>query len=103
MCDFRVGDEVVCVGVPDDFLPDTPRNASNPFKRNAVYTVGRVYVFLGIQCVEIDGHPNPDHVTRGYAAAAFRKVQRRDLTAWVNQSIGNTDKLDKRQPKKVRA
>lgn len=95
MCDFRVGDEVVCVhttlGPPDDGI--------EPCHPGETFTVRDV-------CADEDGvwielsHREPGQL---FYAGCFRKVQRRDLTAWLNQSVGNTDKLDKRQPKKVRA
>lgn len=102
MCDFKPGDEVVCVF-------SGPWKTSDPwwreiFNRKPVkgrtYTVTDVGVnpayYGGARCM-VAG------LNTWYAVIVFRKVQRRDLSAWLKASIGNTDKLDKRQTKKVGA
>lgn len=40
-----------------------------------------------------------DEFSDEFDADDFRRIQRLDLSAWLAQSVGNTDKLDK---KKVR-
>lgn len=106
MCDFKPGDEVVCVDAapPVCGWPDGPRPI-----------LGQVYVVLGydhgpdpvgnfgllIQGLAHDVCPIEGVI--GWRHTRFRKVQSRDLSAWLKTSVGNTDKLDKRQTKKVRA
>lgn len=96
MCDFKPGDEVVCVDANQrDFRPVN-------LTEGAVYKIAFVGwhqygVFVRLVGVSAScGAP-------GFYASRFRKVQRRDLAAWLKTSVGNTDKLDKRQTKKVRA
>lgn len=103
MCDFKPGDEVVCVD-------DRPcyRGIVGPIK-------GHTYVVEGFDESRGDGvgliisglaHAyDGDGLTVGWAPSRFRKVQRRDLSAWLKTSIGDTDKLDKprRASKKERA
>lgn len=97
MCDFKPGDEVVCV----DDAPwggfTTAVGVSRPhgIKRGATYTVAA----LGV--CEWDGSTNVwlkevrNNADRGYRAARFRKVQRRDLSAWLETAATDTDHLDK--------
>lgn len=94
MCDFKVGDEVVCVnaGRIDKAL------AWNPVIEGSKYTVS------GIHMLKNEPHVTLSEVQNvfggedlGYRARRFRKVQRRDLTEWLSSSVGNTDKIDKRK------
>lgn len=107
MCDFKPGDEVVCIAAPDS------AEGLNLWQRlfyRAPVHVGRVYVVSdqkaarGLIVIRLKGVHNatPRH---WFNAQWFRKVQRRDLTAWLSQSVKNTDKLDKphRAPNKERA
>lgn len=67
---------------------------------------GRAYKVIAVG-ITIYGHPGVNvgagpHTgpNRGMSRASrFRRVHRLDLSAWLAQSVGNTDKLDK---KKVR-
>lgn len=104
MCDFKPGDEVVCVDAGLRPCRSRPTARPSGLVEGVVYTIRSV------------GLSRFDDVTpviwlcetanargQGYRADRFRKVQRRDLSAWLKTSVGNTDKLDKRQTKKVRA
>jgi len=104
MCGFKPGDEVVCV----DVMPK-PGTAVTGLVKGAVYTVSRIgpsenrdyrheiTVFL-VETRNDAGGAFP--FDTGYRPSRFRKVQRRDLSAWLKASVGNTDKLDKRAPVK---
>lgn len=100
MCDFKPGDEVVCVDA-------SYRERFRPHVRYA--TEGAIYRVKWIA----ESHTNPgammcgleglEWTTRqgtrgGHAVWRFRKVQRRDLIEWLSQSVSNTDKLDKPLP-----
>lgn len=100
MCDFKVGDEVVCVEAHEraglkvghhytikDIAP-----SEKPFWSDTIV------VFL--MELRNDGGGEIPWDT-GFFPGRFRKVQRRNLEEWLTQSVGNTDKLDKRR--KVKA
>lgn len=106
MCEFKPGDEVVCVN--DDGCPEITQGASYVVIR--VVLDGEVYnrdCRRGVDWFNDSGEPvvwvgggfpfwaRPE-VSAGYDTARFRKIQRRDLSAWLKTAIGNTDKLDKR-------
>jgi hypothetical protein len=111
-CDFKPGDEVVCVSKGEH--PDW-----RFLTVGGVYTVSRVYPPVpecgcdewGIDLAEVpvsdplefDGN-GQFWMAQGFLATRFRKVQRRDLTAWLSTSVGNTDKLDRplKAPKRER-
>lgn len=85
MCDFKVGDEVVCV--------DDSRMYGELIK-GSVYVVRKVipgYIY-------VHGYRSPTGSgLDGFWPDRFRKVQRRDMTEWLSCSVGNTDKIDKRK------
>lgn len=103
MCDFKPGDEVVCVeGAAGRF----PGLGWVCLVEGATYTISEVWREgeIGetglripedgtVQLVEFGHLRCGNHC--GFRASRFRKVQRRDLSAWLNTSAGNTDKLDK--------
>lgn len=102
MCGFKPGDEVMCVQV---FSP-----GEDECREGEVYIVDEVFVVKGsnlpaviLRGVENEGVRLNGRAWRGRAASRFRKVQRRDLSAWLKTSVGNTDKLDKRQKAGARA
>lgn len=104
MCDFKVGDEVVCVDAMRAKSMRRPTGAPVGLVEGRIYTVRRVGVSWFDPAEAAVWLQETDNVGgQGYRDRRFRKVQRRDLTAWLKASIGNTDKLDKRQTKKVRA
>lgn len=80
MSDFKPGDEVVCVAGRD------PRGlattASAVFEEGVVYVVANVILWRGEVGLVIAGMPS-DHPSGAYGARFFRKVQRRDLSAWL--------------------
>ncbi len=105
MCEFKPGDEVVCV---DAKAVKRPTN----LVEGQIYTVSAVVRPMSRHRVVVDetrwlielaetewdtGFPG---LRGAYRPERFRKVQRRDLTAWLETSVGNTDKLDKRAPAK---
>lgn len=92
MCDFKPGDEVVYVGGGTN-----PELRQSGVKPNSVHTVKKIAVIGGYPSVWIDAHD------WWICSSSFRKVQRRNLTEWLNTSVGSTDKLDKRQKAGVRA
>lgn len=108
MCDFKPGDEIQVVKVG---------------KQSSLFiSVGQIHVVrevalqrdqygnvaawddgetVGVKLVGIVAR-KPDSIHRDalFHPALFRKVQRRDLNAWLKISVGNTDRLDKRAPAK---
>lgn len=100
MCDFKPGDEVVCIN-------DRPWSNEHGMSGPNVPHIGPTYVVTGSSHEPKSGDPFISLKGFGrlnfWDAHCFRKVQRRDLTAWLKTSVGNTEKLDKRRTKKVRA
>lgn len=97
MCDFKVGDKVVCVDARS--VIDVNLAPIDPLEAGRVYRVRDVYFRerIGAACVLLDGRPNWSLGRDvGYRATRFRKVQRRNIQEWLSQSVKNTDKLDKR-------
>lgn len=47
--------------------------------------------------------PNSVHKDAHFHPSLFRKVQRRDLSAWLKTAVGNTDKMDRSARDKVKA
>lgn len=88
MCDFKPGDEVVCVS---STFHTYGEDAADIFPtKGQVYTVHSfvsddegVWVVL----CEVLSHL--------YDPSLFRKVQRRDLSAWLETAATDTDKWDK--------
>lgn len=107
MCDFKPGDEVVLFRAID-YSPLVAASVSV----GSVYTVRAVVKGFrggvevpGLILIELEGADwgGFGGMRGAYRPQYFRKVQRRDLSAWLETSVGNTDKLDKRQKKGVRA
>lgn len=108
MYDLKPGDEVVCVW-PGPWNNKHGRWFSAwlvftnrvPLK-GVTYTVTQVATgeggVVGVDLRECPTPKKPKPML--WAATCFRKVQRRDLSAWLKTSVGNTDKLDKRAPAK---
>lgn len=111
MCDWKPGDEVICIrDVP--WIGPAPRwmfwtrhrPISGP-KKDAVYTVVRVAMGLSqidasappVVAVELAGLP------KAWPVVHFRKVQRRDIGAWLKTAVGNTEKHDRSAREKVKA
>ncbi|RZJ47452.1 MAG: hypothetical protein EON87_01050 [Brevundimonas sp.] len=110
MCDFKPGDEVVCVSLPPIL------EAAGFVAVGSIYTVREVDYFrnprgepvrsrhtggmFGLRLVGI--YPVVDGVEGKFDATYFRKVQRRDLSAWLQTSVPSTDHLDKPLPAKKR-
>lgn len=91
MCDFKPGDEVVCVD-------DAGLNSDGP-RLGGVYVAGPIQRSRrGGLFVRVCGYPDGG---LGYYARRFRKVQRRDLTAWL--ATANTIEEPKRTPAKAPA
>ena len=105
MCDFKPGDEVICVeGAAGRF----PSLGWVCLAEGATYTISAVWQAgevgeTGLRCavaivqlVEF-GHLRaaPDSPNCGFGAYRFRKVQRRDLSAWLETAATETDRWDK--------
>lgn len=100
---FEVGDEVVCVR-----MNAYPEMEGMTFHIAAAYKAGCIVesVFGGAPRLQVDavqlvetGHHEPSIERWGFAAHRFRKVQRRDLTAWLNTEA----KYEEPKRKKVKA
>lgn len=107
MCDFKPGDEVVCVDDATLHGSDAPPKG---IAKGGVYTVAAVGpsptnnpIVRGRLVVFLVGTQNTGTVTGldiGYAPSRFRKVQRRDLTEWL--ATENTIEEPRRSPAKKR-
>lgn len=110
MTDFRVGDEVVCVndgaptGEPQVMSVDGYRwlGTKRPggISKGTIYTVkavGPSIAGTNALCVWLVETANytAHGVDIGYRASRFRKIQRRDLSAWLNTAATDTDHLDR--------
>lgn len=82
MCDFKPGDEVVFIGNPD-FIIEAGGGMGDVLEKDVVYTVEDIGFVAPFACVLISGHHNSKRSDGFYAAMVFRKVQRRDLSAWL--------------------
>ena len=87
MCDFKPGDEVVCVDA-ENTLPDWP------LTEGAIYTVLSVGLGAG-NLVWLRVTSESHAAQSGWRHSRFRKVQRRDLSAWLETADTDTDHLDK--------
>lgn len=104
-CDFKPGDDIVCVDADEPCTPGHQRWA-HPLEKGAVYQVARLDLseWSAALLVFLAGHPNLWIETGedvGFAASRFRKVQRRDLTAWL--ATPNTIEGPVRSSKRVKA
>ena len=87
-CDFKPGDEVVCVDA--QMTPGCGYWAGLVDGR--IYTVARTMASPSVPMqanVLLVGHPNRHRATgvdHGFRASRFRKVSRRDLSAWLETS-----------------
>ena len=89
MCDFKLGDELVCI--------EAGRLNIIPWlaPADATLVVGQVYTVLAVTIDEElaqprvhllearNGEPWNGYPDEGFGAWRFRKVQRRGLTAWL--------------------
>lgn len=101
-CDFKPGDEVVCVGDglwshrAAPFWMFWRRRVRGPLR-------GRTYVVRDIALcsdgvgIRLLGVPDPSR-TGWWCASEFRKVQRRDLSAWLQTADGFSEPTRKRAP-----
>ena len=96
MSEFKPGDEVQYEGVPDDFMPWRKRADPDrwPFDSDAVYVVADVVLVNGEVGLVIRGIKS-DHPTGAWHHIGWRKVQRRDLSAWLETAATDTDRWDK--------
>lgn len=96
MCDFKPGDDIICI---------TTDPASDPYLSERQVYVCRAVVDHGRHpaCLTCASVVSLEVVVEGvfpppgmhFCACAFRKVQRRDLSAWLETATTNTDHLDK--------
>lgn len=96
MSNFKVGDEVA----KSDNGPWFNRHEGH---HDLGPSMDEVFTVIGVEllddCAFLRFSEFPD---RMYNHRRFRKVQRRDLSVWLNTSVGNTDKLDKRVKEKAK-
>lgn len=104
---FRVGDEVVCVDARPQSSPVYGLNGARTWtavRKGDVYIVGGLGVAWDgrTPVVYLVGHENPDPFRNdcGYGCFRFRKVQRRDLSAWLETATDFEE--PKRTPAKKR-
>ena len=103
MCDFKPGDKVICVV---GGAPCTLHGRTYELVVGQTYTIAAVAAagqrtdlgWIGsgephVQLVEF-GHVETPTVW-GVLASRFRKVQRRDLSAWLETAALDTDRWDK--------
>lgn len=99
MCDFKPGDEVVCI-IGEVSV------AQARLEEGRVYTIADIVPltwangktdpnYLRIQLVEATWDTGYPHIPGAYHPRRFRKIQRRDLSAWLQTAATNTDHLDK--------
>lgn len=106
-CDFKPGDEVVCV---DDgqwgqyafvmgFQVGLRPHNNGPAKGWTGTVTGVEFEEAdGLAYISFDQWPN-----EWWEADAFRKVQRRDLGEWLKTDVGNTDHIDRSVRERVGA
>lgn len=93
MCDFKPGDEVVCIDnsrSPEwdawemrrfGILTPMPLSVGSAYTVSAITKNGNGVQILGVpSCGEVRGYTG-----RGFRSSRFRKVQRRNLTEWLSQ------------------
>lgn len=110
MCDFKPGDEVVCIArltrerAPAWKFWTRYDRRPVPFGSEALIVTATTFgesesmPELGeIAWVKIQGH------SPWFDASRFRKIQRRDLSAWLKTAVGNTEKHDRSAREKVKA
>ncbi len=96
MCGFRVGDEVVYVG--SDGIPRLPEHERfGRLKRGDIVTVSVVAPWRETDLIAIILKEYPGI---WFDARCFRKVQRRDISAWLETAAKDTEHLDRRAPAK---
>lgn len=103
-CDFKPGDEVVCIRSEHgrEGMIFTVAAVKNP---GDVSKVGPLSTTVEEPAIQLHELPWVEELefTRsrtialvwGYAADCFRKVQRRDLGEWLKTDVGNTDHIDR--------
>lgn len=103
MCDFKPGDEVICVRGGSGSYPDLGRVE---IVQGRTYTVEAVWFpgDMGPTGLRIGAKPKVQLAEFGllisgsnanFDADRFRKVRRRDLNAWLETAAADTDHLDK--------
>lgn len=105
MCDFKPGDEVVCIQ-----MDCAPEMTGQVFVVEIFAKAGETPLGAwcaldgpGVQLVGVHTDDGPHNGMWGWDATRFRKVQRRDLGAWLKTATKNTDKIDKSAREKVKA
>lgn len=102
MCDFKPGDEVVCVdAVASKF---TRLGYAPPLVEGQTYEISDIFEVrtalsgklsgqIGVALAGLEWGVNG--VRGAWTPSRFRKVQRRDLSAWLETAATDTDHLDK--------
>jgi hypothetical protein len=91
MCDFKPGDEVVCVFAGPWWDSDLCEYSTGPAQNSVCTVAGLVDDATYGVAVELVGWPGDQ-----FAAECFRKVQRRDLQAWLSTAV-DAPEYDKRK------
>ena len=106
MCGFKPGDEVVCVN--DQYVHGLCRG----IVKGEVYTIRAVVRPVNgrnivvdharwlVELEEVTWDTGCPHIRGAYRPERFRKVQRRDISAWLETAAKDTDHLDRRAPAK---
>jgi len=93
MCDFKPGDEVVYIG--DEGVPKIPEHGRCAnVSRGDTFTVVGVSPWRDTDLIALILHEHPG---KWFDARCFRKVQRRDLTAWLATENTIEDPIRKRE------
>lgn len=111
MCDFKPGDEVEVVKVgPQSGLfisvgqVHVIREVSPQRDQHGAIVSWDDGEVMGVRLVGVVApKPNSVHKDAHFHPKLFRKVQRRDIGAWLKTAVGNTDKLDRSRREKVKA
>lgn len=90
MCDFKPGDDAVCIYMGPWRRIGTGETCEGGPRYGEVCRVVGLEVAHGQVGLFLDGQGD-----ESYASHLFRKVQRRDLSAWLETAATDTDHLDK--------
>lgn len=111
-CDFKVGDEVVCIRSEHGregmiFTVAAVKNpgdevAIGPWRGHKDGAAIQLHEMPWAEEVEFEGYRTVVLIW-GYDASCFRKVQRRDLGEWLKTDVGNTDHIDRSVRERVGA
>lgn len=111
-CDFKPGDEVVCIRSQHgrEGMVFTVAAVKNPGDPVAIGPLETRVQASAIQLHELPWSEELENtgfreftIVWGYDASCFRKMQRRDLGEWLKTEVGNTDRIDRSVRERVGA